>query len=86
MTPETLESFVDADEAAEFLALTRRRILELARAGRLPSHPIGDGARRVWRFRLSELATAVTRNVFTSPVDPAMRKPSAALARVAGDM
>jgi len=60
MTPEALEGFVDADEAGKFLSLNRRRILELARAGKLPGHPIGDGARRVWRFRLSELADAVS--------------------------
>jgi hypothetical protein len=59
MNPETLESFVDADEAATFLSLTRRRVLELARARKLPGHPIGDGARRVWRFRLSEIAAAM---------------------------
>jgi excisionase family DNA binding protein len=59
MNRETLESFVDADEAAKFLSITRRRVLELARARRLPGHPIGDGSRRVWRFRLSELAAAV---------------------------
>jgi excisionase family DNA binding protein len=69
MNPETLEGFVDADEAARFLSLTRRRILDLARAGRLPGHTIGAGARRIWRFRLSELAMAVTSrygSVFTS--------------------
>jgi len=60
MNPETLERFVDADEAAKFLSLTRRRVLDLARARKLPGHPIGDGARRVWRFRLSEIATAIT--------------------------
>jgi excisionase family DNA binding protein len=62
MNPEALESFVDADEAAKFLSLTRRRVLDLARAGQLPAHPIGDGARRVWRFRLSEIASAVASN------------------------
>jgi hypothetical protein len=61
MSPEPLERFVDADEAGKFLSLNRRRILELARAGKLPGHPIGDGARRVWRFRLSELAAAVAQ-------------------------
>ena len=61
MTSEALERFVDADEAGKFLSLNRRRILELARAGKLPGHPIGDGARRVWRFRLSELADAVSQ-------------------------
>lgn len=78
MTSEALEHFVDADEAAKFLSLNRRRILELARAGRLPGHPIGHGARRVWRFRLSELANALTKNVFTSQNDPAIRKPAGA--------
>jgi hypothetical protein len=60
MIPETLEPFVDAAHAAKFLALPRRRILDLARARKLPAHPIGDGARRIWRFRLSELAAAIT--------------------------
>jgi hypothetical protein len=60
MSDQMLERFVDADEAGTFLSLNRRRILELARAGKLPAHPIGEGARRVWRFRLSEIAAAVT--------------------------
>ena len=59
MDSHFLEPFVDADQAARFLVLTRRHVLELARAGSLPGHPIGAGARRVWRFRLSELAAAV---------------------------
>jgi excisionase family DNA binding protein len=59
MNSETLEHFVDADEAAKFLSLTRRRVLDLARAGHLPGHPIGDGTRRLWRFRLSEIAAAI---------------------------
>ena len=54
------EPFVDADEAGKFLTVNRRRVLELARARKLPGHPIGDGARRVWRFRLSELANALS--------------------------
>ncbi len=59
MNPEKLEAFVDAEQAARFLSLTRRRVLDLARAKRLPGHPIGDGARRVWRFRLGEIAAAI---------------------------
>ena len=69
MNPEVLEGFVDADEAARFLSLKRRRVLDLARARKLPGHPIGEGARRVWRFRLSEIAAAVVAKpsvVFTS--------------------
>ena len=56
---EQYEHFVTADEAAQFLSITRRRVLELARAKILPAHPIGLGARRVWRFRLSELAATL---------------------------
>jgi hypothetical protein len=60
MSPETPEPFVDADAAAQFLSLTRRRVLDLARAGKLPGHPLGNGSRRVWRFRLSEISAAIT--------------------------
>jgi|HubBroStandDraft_6_1064221.scaffolds.fasta_scaffold461264_2 excisionase family DNA binding protein len=58
---DVLERFVDADEAAAFLSITRRHVLELARAGILPAHPIGHATRRVWRFRLSELAAALLK-------------------------
>jgi hypothetical protein len=57
--PNTVESFVAPDQVARFLSLTRRRVLNLARAGHLPGYPIGGGARRVWRFRLSEIAAAI---------------------------
>jgi len=56
------EPFVDANRAAEFLSLRPRRVLELARAHQIPAHPIGNGARKVWRFRLSELSLAIGRN------------------------
>jgi Helix-turn-helix domain len=54
-----LEPFVDADRAAQFLVITRRRLLEMARAGEIPGHGLGQGKRKIWRFRLSELAEAV---------------------------
>jgi hypothetical protein len=81
MNPEALERYVDADEAGKFLSLTRRRILELARVGKLPGHPVGDGARHIWLFRLSELASAVAKNVFTSQHDPVIRNPTASSCR-----
>ncbi len=56
-----LEPFVDADAAANFLSVTRRRILEMARASEIPAYPIGHGERKMWRFRLSELAAAISR-------------------------
>lgn len=54
------EPFVDAVRAAEFLSLRTRRVIELARMGQLPAYPLGAGTRRVWRFRLSELAAALS--------------------------
>jgi len=50
------EQFVDGQRAADFLGLPRKTLLNLARRGSVPAHPIGDGMRRTWRFRLSELA------------------------------
>lgn len=55
-----IEPFVDANRAAEFLLITRRHLLELARAGVIPAHPIGNGKRKTWRFRLSEIADAIS--------------------------
>ena len=54
-----IEPFVDATKAAEFLHLRPRRVLELARRGLIPAYPLGNGRRRVWRFRLAELASAL---------------------------
>jgi excisionase family DNA binding protein len=74
------EHFVDADEAAAFLSITRRRILDLARAGHLPGHRIGSGARCVWRFRLSELEAALVeqnRLSFASRKNKGMVQPRA---------
>src|SRR3989442_7472391 len=51
----THEPFVDADRSAEFLMITRRRVLEMARAGEIPAHAMGEGKRKMWRFRLPEL-------------------------------
>jgi len=53
------EPFVDAVETGRFLQLRPRRVLELARQGIIPAYPLGTGSRRVWRFRLSEVAAAL---------------------------
>jgi len=54
------ESFVDAARAADLLGLKPRRVLEMARTGQLPAHPLGSGMRKTWRFRLSEISAAIT--------------------------
>ena len=57
MTPE---AFVDATAVAQFLSITRRQVLELARAGKLPAHPLPGSRRNVWRFKLSEIDQLVS--------------------------
>jgi hypothetical protein len=69
------ELFVDASRAAAFLGLSRRRVLELTRCGVLPGHPIGLGKRRTWRFRVSELANAVTAKRVAFPSKRDMIEP-----------
>lgn len=55
------EPFVSAEIAAQFLSITRRHLLALARRGLAGAYTLGTGSqRRVWVFRLSELAAAPT--------------------------
>jgi hypothetical protein len=65
---ETPEPFVSANEAAEFLCVKRRYLLELARRGIAGAYALGTGdKRRIWVFRLSELAASVVRNETSIP-------------------
>lgn len=60
MTPEP---FVSAEKAAEFLDISRRYLLALARKGIAGAYPLNSNAKRkVWAFRLSELAAAIAKN------------------------
>ncbi len=49
------EAYIEAGRAADYLSMSRKTLLKKARAGRLPAHPIGDGRKKMWRFRISEL-------------------------------
>jgi excisionase family DNA binding protein len=51
----TPEHYVDAAEAAQFLSINRRTLMQMARQGNIPAHPVGEGRRSSWRFLLSEL-------------------------------
>jgi hypothetical protein len=58
MTPEP---FIPADKAADFIGISRRFLLALARKGIAGAYPLGtgSGSRNTWVFRLSELAAAI---------------------------
>ena len=65
----TPERFASAEEAARFLSVTRRYVLELARRGIAGAYPLGTGSKRkVWVFRLSELAAAVVHKEASTPI------------------
>ena len=54
------ERFVTADDVAEHLKITRRQVLEMTRKAMIPAYPLGVGEyRRVWRFKISEVETAI---------------------------
>jgi|SRR3954454_21052866 Helix-turn-helix domain len=57
----SFEPFVDERIIARFLQIAPRRVLEMARKGELPSHPIGR-TRKTWRFRVSEVARHFSNN------------------------
>lgn len=48
------EPYVDETVVANFLGITRRQVLQLARKHQIPAHPIAN-QRKTWRFRLSEI-------------------------------
>ena len=61
------EPFVSAEEAARFLSVRRRQLLAMARQGLVGAYPLGTGSmRKVWVFRLSELAASVEQHL-TNP-------------------
>jgi len=50
----SFEPFVDDHTVALHLLITPRRVLEMARKGEIPAHPLGN-QRKTWRFRMSEI-------------------------------
>jgi excisionase family DNA binding protein len=60
---EDKEPFVTPEEAAKFLRISPVTIKKMAREGHLPAHPIGNGLRKRWRFRISELASHMSSRV-----------------------
>src|SRR6185437_14205103 len=69
------EPYVDAQRVAEHLSLTRREVLKLTRAGKLPAHAIDPTAeRKIYRYKLSEIDNLLSQQLiaeqtlgFTTP-------------------
>ena len=68
--------FLSPPEAAEFLGgLNVRTVVRWAREGYLPSYPLGEGKRRLWRFLENDLeAWMLSRR--TGTLIPATDAPS----------
>ena len=64
--PDSSEPYVTPEEAASFLHLSPVTVRKMARDGRLPAHPLGNGTRKRWRFRISELAKHMNSRVNSS--------------------
>lgn len=56
----TPEAFSSAEDTAKFLCITRRHLLVMARRGMRGAYGLGNGKRKVWVFRLSEVSQAIT--------------------------
>lgn len=56
------EPYVDAQRVAEHLSLTRREVLKLTRARKLPAHALDPSAvRKIYRYKLSEIDSMLSR-------------------------
>lgn len=51
--------WMNAREAAQYLRVAHRTILEWAKAGKIPAHRLSGTRRCTWRFRAHELDSAM---------------------------
>jgi hypothetical protein len=49
------EPYVDVKRAAAYLSVAIKTLNEWGRLDKIPACPWGDGSRKTWRFKLSEL-------------------------------
>jgi excisionase family DNA binding protein len=59
MNTFTQSEWLTAREAAVYLKVAHRTILEWAKSGRIPAHRLSGTLRCTWRFRASELDAAM---------------------------
>ena len=55
ITTESFEPYVSVEKAAQYLDLKPKTLLSKARKGQIPAYPWGDGVRKTWRFKISQL-------------------------------
>lgn len=57
------EPYVDVKRAASHLSLAVKTLNQWARLEKIPAYPWGDGVRKTWRFKLSELDVWMQRRL-----------------------
>lgn len=58
---ERFEPWVDANEIAAHLKITKYEVLANTRAGKLPGHPLDpQRCRKTWRYKISEVDAYLT--------------------------
>ena len=57
------EPYVDVKRAASYLSVAVKTLNEWARLEKIPAYPWGDGSRKTWRFKLSELDEWMQRRI-----------------------
>jgi excisionase family DNA binding protein len=55
--------YVDVKRAASYLSVAVKTLNEWARLEKIPAYPWGDGRRKTWRFKLSELDEWMQRRI-----------------------
>ncbi len=73
MSSDPVEVPMEAEGAAEFLHYSPRTIKQMAREGKIPTHPFGDGPRKRWFFFKTELAHFLRSRVNSAHGDEADR-------------
>jgi excisionase family DNA binding protein len=48
-------TIMTAEQAAAYLSVNDRTLTRWAREGYVPAIPLGEGKRRLWRFRVADL-------------------------------
>jgi excisionase family DNA binding protein len=49
------ENYVGVDEVASYLGVSKGHVRKMVQRGLLPAKQIGFGAKRYWRFKMSEV-------------------------------
>ena len=66
------ERYVSADAISAHLSVERRVVLNLARSGRIPAHPLDPAAcKKIWRFKISEIDARLRQNQLGGRVNKA---------------